>query len=266
MKAKANGSDNTLEQRCLQAITSAADSDQIEALLAELDEGIDQAKAHIGRLREEIYDPIKMPDIREGRLLLEDMEFLHGRLLTLKPKLESKRGALAEEERSKDYELLVDGLTKELVEIEDKASKTYAECVAKIHEAFCKVREFEAQQRHKASNPPPGVNTLRQFSDELKRVMEQIKLFDWKGEQLWPPYHSWAADFVRSMPIASHVGGISGPIGPNWESPELQKQFKERREEEFKRQAAFLEQQTKQQEQRENEELKKSFAASQRRV
>jgi hypothetical protein len=114
---------------------------------------------------------------------------------------------------------------------------------------------------------PPNTATLRGFHPDLLRLLEKVQLFNFSGEQMWPPPNNnfaVAAVAAMSFPSLAH-GGVGGPVGPGWELEENQRAFRAERERAREQQAKRFAQMTKEQEDRVNLEERQRFAASQSR-
>jgi hypothetical protein len=108
---------------------------------------------------------------------------------------------------------------------------------------------------------------LEQFSRDAPSIMQGSTLPDWRdsARNLWPPPQiSMGAAYVASMEFPSHTAGISGPIGPGWETEEARERFRARHLQEQERQQAAYLKMSKEREDRINAEERERYSAAQR--
>ena len=154
-------------------------------------------------------------------------------------------------------------LTHELVTIFQSAAAVDKE-VARINsEAAALSGEFRRLRSVELT-----ARGLEQFTRDAPSIMQGCTLPDWRdsARNLWPPPQvSMGVAYVSSMEFPSHTAGISGPIGPGWETEDVRARFRARHEQEQERQQAAYVEMSKQQEARINAEERERFAAAARR-
>jgi hypothetical protein len=150
--------------------------------------------------------------------------------------------------------------------LEQKLADSYFHAVETIVAVFKRATEFQDRAARELPSLPPNTATLRKFSIDITRLLEKVQLFDLDGEQLWPPPAvNFAVAAVAAMSFPELAHGTGNPIGPGWELPEAQAQFRAEKDKGRAQQAKRYADMTREQEQRQNAEERQRFAASQQR-
>ncbi len=101
-----------------------------------------------------------------------------------------------------------DALAQELVE-------TYSDAAQRIYDVFTRAVAFRERAARILGYPPPQTEPLRRFDLGVERLLDTVRLFDFKGEQAWPPPSAQlGVSHAETTPFPSHIRGVSGFIGP----------------------------------------------------
>jgi len=206
---------------------------------------------------------------------MENTALLVGRLQTLRPRLLTKYRETYLKEQAAEWRATASELIGESNELANELREVYAAAVGKLVDVFTRSADFKKRRDALYSTRPdqmgdrlPDVELMARgldgFTVTTPSLLEQTKLFDFTGRQLWPdPLQTnpnrFAVEMSQSV-LAMAASGDPEQYSTLWWRAAQRRQAAYRVETE--RQDQRLREMERAQTERENRELKERFAAA----
>jgi hypothetical protein len=266
-----------LEKRIAATLNNGnAGSDELSELILAVEAAATAANTAATAQREAAVDILAAPDPKAAHENVVAAELTRDRLRHALPPLRDRLAAALDAEASARFDetyrrgeaLLAQeaenfarawDLMNELRDIFQSATATDKALAAINSEAATLSGEFRRLRSTELT-----ARGLEQFSRDEPSIMKTCVLPSWQNSahNVWPPPQmAFGASYALSMEFPSHTGGVSGFIGPGWETEEMQERFQTEREKERQRQTTHYQQMSKQQEERINAEERERAVA-----
>jgi hypothetical protein len=248
----------TLEQKIKSALTTDKSSDELAALIAEVEATIPTASDAAEQERIKAYDPT-IVDAHKARQSLADAEFARERLQAALPALQQRLQELQAQEYSVQWHDNYAQVEADSHALAAELREVYPAVVNKLVDLLTRKKACDAEVGRINGSAPAGValrlrevelvaRDLKGFTRGEPSITNELSLPDWDQptKLVWPP---------PQVPLAVQVAAsmIQRPHpGANWASEREERTAALRAEQE--RVAAFYEAQARRREERENAE------------